>query len=98
MYVVMEQLYVVKKIVMIWTVNLEVNYHVLNLMKMSARKPMMTSTMMMMLSMTTTMMIWTTKTTMRMMLWMATMMTMIWRKKLLWRKKTLQNNFGKIHN
>merc|ERR1711872_754307 len=72
MYVVMEQLYVVKKIVMIWTVNLAVNYHVLNLMKMSARKPMMT---------------WTTKTTMRMMLWMATMMTMIWRKKLLWRKK-----------
>merc|ERR1711872_864891 len=86
MYVVMEQLYVVKKVVMIWTVNLAVNYHVLNLMKMSARKPMMTSTtMMMMLSMTTTMMIW-----------MATMMTMIWRKKLLWRKKTLQNNFGKI--
>merc|ERR1719259_371231 len=78
MYVVMEQLYVVKKIVVI----LAVNYHVLNLMKMSARKPMMTSTMMMMLSMT--MMIWTTKTTMRMMLWMATMMTMIWRKKLLW--------------
>merc|ERR1719259_1321944 len=72
MYVVMEQLYVVKKIVVI----LAVNYHVLNLMKMSARKPMMTSTMMMM--------IWMTKTTMRMMLWMATMMTMIWRKKLLW--------------
>merc|ERR1712198_813358 len=76
MYVVMEQLYVVKKIVMIWTVNLAVNYHVLNLMKMSARKQMMTSTTMM-LSMTKTMMIWTTKTTMRMMLWMATMMTMI---------------------
>merc|ERR1711872_1129069 len=68
MHVVMEQLYVVKKIVVI----LAVNYHVLNLMKMSARKPTMTSTMM----------IWTTKTTMRMMLWMATMMTMIWRKKL----------------
>merc|ERR1712135_85270 len=66
MYVVMEQLYVVKKIVMIWTVNLAVNYHVLNLMKISTRKTMM-----------------------RMMLWMATMMTMIWRKKLLWRKKTL---------
>merc|ERR1712198_620517 len=80
MYVVMEQLYVVKKIVMIWTVNLAVNYHVLNLMKMSARKPMMTST-------TTMMMLSMTKTTMRMMLWMATMMTMIWRKKLLWRKK-----------
>merc|ERR1711872_110868 len=80
MYVVMEQLYVVKKIVMIWTVNLAVNYHVLNLMKMSARKPMMSSTMMMMLSMTTT------------------MTTIIWRKKLLWRKKTLQNNFEKNHN
>merc|ERR1719259_765914 len=62
MHVVMEQLYVVKKIVVI----LAVNYHVLNLMKMSARKPMMTSTMMMMLSMTTTMMIWTTKTTIMM--------------------------------
>merc|ERR1712198_184924 len=94
MHVVLEQLYVVKKLVVI----LAVNYHVLSLMKLSARKPMMTSTTMMMLSMTTTMMIWTTKTTMRMMLWMATMMTMIWRKKLLWRKKTLQNNFGKIHN
>merc|ERR1719167_1486407 len=59
MHVVMEQLYVVKKIV----VNLAVNYHVLCLMKMSAMKPMM-----MMLSMTTTMMIWRTKTTMMMML------------------------------
>merc|ERR1712136_410137 len=93
--VVVEHLYVVKWIAPI----LVVIFHALNLMKMSARKPMMTSTtMMMMLSMTTTMMIWTTKTTMRMMLWMATMMTMIWRKKLLWRKKTLQNSFGKIHN
>merc|ERR1712136_517604 len=58
LYVVMEQLYVVKKIV----VNLAVNYHVLSLMKMSAMKPVMMSKMMMMLSMTTTMMIWTTNT------------------------------------
>merc|ERR1719167_85187 len=58
MHVVMEQLYVVKKIV----VNLAVNYHVLSLMKLSAMKLMMMSRMMMMLSMTTTMMIWTTKT------------------------------------
>merc|ERR1712198_50089 len=86
MHVVMEQLYVVKKIVVI----LAVNYHVLSLMKLSAMKPMMMSRMMMMLSMTTTMMIWTTKTTMRMMLWMATMMTIIWR------KKTLQNHFEKF--
>merc|ERR1712136_287959 len=69
MHVVMEQLYVVKKIV----VNLAVNYHVLSLMKLSAMKLMMMSRM-------------------RMMLWMATMMTIIWR------KKTLQNQFRKIHN
>merc|ERR1712136_628732 len=70
MYVVMEQLYVVKKIVVIWTVNLAVNYHVLNLMKMSARKSMMKSTMRMMLWMATMMtMIWRKK--------------LLWRKKTL---------------
>merc|ERR1712198_789798 len=58
MHVVMEQLYVVKKIVVI----LAVNYHVLSLMKMSTMKPVMMSKMMMMLWMTTTMMIWTTNT------------------------------------
>merc|ERR1712198_458546 len=59
MHVVMEQLYVVKKIVVI----LAVNYHVLSLMKLSAMKPMMMSRMMMMLSMTTMMtIIWRKKT------------------------------------